>query len=229
EKITGDRTLLLCLDEFERLEEVVRETGSRIPLNFLRHVIQHRSRWTLLFSGSHLPEELAPYWSDYLINTRSVRVSYLGEADTRDLIRRPVEGFPDIYDDGAVEAIVRLTRGQPYLVQLTCHELVERLNREKRQRATAADVEAVVPALFERGYMYFDEFWKGLTPEQRTVLLAVARGKETADEMPPVAEHLVKKEVLERADEAYRFQVPLVERWVAEKGAGHYGPTARGA
>ncbi|MDW8102705.1 MAG: hypothetical protein RMK30_07510 [Anaerolineae bacterium] len=131
ERITGDRTFLLCLDEYERLEEVVRETGSRMPLNFLRHVMQHRPRWALLFSGSHMLDELAPYWSDYLINTRAVLVSYLREEDARALIRRPVQDFPDIYEDEAVEAIVRLTRGQPYLVQLTGYELVEHLNRRR--------------------------------------------------------------------------------------------------
>ena len=32
---------LLCLDEFERLEEIVAATGNRAILNFLRHLIQH--------------------------------------------------------------------------------------------------------------------------------------------------------------------------------------------
>ncbi|MCS7286744.1 MAG: hypothetical protein NZ653_06405 [Anaerolineae bacterium] len=58
-------------------------------------------------------------------------VSYLREEDARALIRRPVQDFPDIYEDEAVEAIVRLTRGQPYLVQLTGYELVEHLNRRR--------------------------------------------------------------------------------------------------
>ncbi len=218
ENAVGDRTLLLCLDEFERLNEVVQATGSRVPLNFLRHVMQHRPRWTLLFSGSHLLDELPPYWSDYLINTRSLRVSYLSEEDARALIRQPVEDFPEIYDDEAVEAIIHLTRGQPYLIQLACYELVERLNREGRRWVEREDVEAVVPVLFERGQMYFWEFWNlSLTPEQREVLRALVQGGEVREEMKAVADRLVVKEVLDRADDTYRFQVPLIRRWVEQK------------
>ncbi|MCI5130922.1 MAG: ATP-binding protein, partial [Candidatus Electrothrix sp. EH2] len=42
EQTVPNTTLLLCLDEFERLDEIVRATASRAPLNFLRHLIQHR-------------------------------------------------------------------------------------------------------------------------------------------------------------------------------------------
>ena len=68
EQAVPEKTLLLCLDEFERLDEIVRATDSHAPLNFLRHLIQHRDCWTLLFTGAQTPEELPAYWSDYLIN-----------------------------------------------------------------------------------------------------------------------------------------------------------------
>ncbi|MCI5166560.1 MAG: ATP-binding protein, partial [Candidatus Electrothrix sp. GM3_4] len=73
EQAVPDKTLLLCLDEFERLDEIVRATDSRAPLNFLRHLIQHRDRWTLLFTGAQTTEELPAYWSDYLINCETLR------------------------------------------------------------------------------------------------------------------------------------------------------------
>jgi len=64
---------------------------------------------------------------------------------------RPVDGFPEIYQPEAVDAIVRLTRCQPYLVQLVCYEVVDRLNVEQRWEATAGDVEAVVPVVSNGG------------------------------------------------------------------------------
>src|SRR5260370_4715878 len=36
-----DKRFLLCLDEFERLDEVINTTGSHAPLNFLRNLFQH--------------------------------------------------------------------------------------------------------------------------------------------------------------------------------------------
>jgi AAA+ ATPase superfamily predicted ATPase len=97
------KRFLLCLDEFERLSELVEVTGSRTPLNFLRHVLQHNTSWTLLLSGSHEPQELPDYWSDYLINTRTLRVSYLDEDSARELIVQPVEDFTNIYDRTAID------------------------------------------------------------------------------------------------------------------------------
>jgi len=52
-------------------------------------------------------------------------VSYLDEDSARELIVQPVEDFPDIYERTAIDTIIHLTRCQPYLVQLTCYEVVE--------------------------------------------------------------------------------------------------------
>jgi hypothetical protein len=114
-------------------------------------------------SGSHEPKELLDYWSDYLINTRTLRVSYLDEDSARELIVQPVEDFPNIYDRTAIDTIIHLTHCQPYLVQLTCYEIVELLNRDIREhrrdastpKATARDVETVIPIVLERGGEYF--------------------------------------------------------------------------
>jgi AAA+ ATPase superfamily predicted ATPase len=84
---------------------------------------------------------------------------------------QPVEDFTNICDRTAVDTIIHLTRCQPYLVQLTCYEIVELLNRdigENRRdastpNATARDVETVIPTLLERGGEYFRELWKSLS------------------------------------------------------------------
>jgi hypothetical protein len=109
------------LDEFERLSEVITATNSRVPLNFLRNILQHRKQWILLFSGSHRFGELPSYWSDYLINTRTVPVSFLDEESARSLIIEPVKDFPIIYDASSVDRIIELTNCQPYLIQLICY------------------------------------------------------------------------------------------------------------
>ncbi len=71
ERMASGKRFLLCLDEFERLSELIDATNSRAPLNFFRHLMQHCPQWILLFSGSHTPDELDPYGLDYLINTQS--------------------------------------------------------------------------------------------------------------------------------------------------------------
>jgi len=222
ERTAPGKRFLLCLDEFERLSEVVRATGSRAPLDFLRHVLQHRQQWILLFSGSHTLEELDDYWSDYLINTRSLRVTYLQEEEARDLIREPVEEFPDIYEPEAVDRIIWLTRCQPYLVQLTCFALVEELNRKaagtdaRATKATAADVEAIIPKVLETGGVYFRELWRRrITIEQRRAIGRLVNGEEPAPEDSWAWRKLEQKEVLEVGPGGERrFQVPLVQQFI---------------
>ncbi|MCG8362318.1 MAG: ATP-binding protein, partial [Pseudanabaenales cyanobacterium] len=161
ERTFPDKRFLLCLDEYERLEEVVAST-SRAPLNFLRHIMQHRPQWVLLFSGSHTPNELAPYWSDYLINTRSLRVSYLKDSAARDLIIRPIPDFPDIYSPAAVDRILHWTRRQPYLIQLLGSVIVDRLNDPDGRLTmpvTPTDIDTLVPLAIESGIQYFQELW----------------------------------------------------------------------
>jgi AAA+ ATPase superfamily predicted ATPase len=224
ERTFPSKRFLLCLDEFERLSEVVQATGSRTPLNFLRNVLQHRASWTLLFSGSHEPKELPDYWSDYLINTRTLRVSYLDEDSARELIVQPVEDFPDIYSSTAVDAIIHLTRCQPYLVQLTCYEVVELLNRDIREnrrdastaKATAQDVETVIPTVLERGGEYFRELWKSLTDSDRHLLRRLVQGETPIPQDKAVVRKLERKEILEKTESGYGFQVPLVQKYVEQ-------------
>jgi hypothetical protein len=222
ERTVGQKRILLCLDEYERLGEFVEAFNNRAPLNFLRYVIQNRRRWIILLSGSHLLDELPGYWSDYLINTRPIRVSYLEREAARSLIVSPVDGFPDIYTPETVDAILEMTRCQPYLVQLACYEIVERLNHARRKRASPDDLQAVVPVMFERGSEYFRELWESLSDEERSILQRLARNGpslrlETSlveDGMVTYLRRLVRREIIEQHDGIYRFQVPLIQQYV---------------
>ncbi|WP_417909079.1 AAA family ATPase [Candidatus Electronema sp. PJ] len=217
EQAASSKTFLVCLDEFERLEELITTTGSRAPLNFLRHIIQHRNRWTLLLAGAHTPEELAPYWSDYLINTRTLRISFLDRDDALALIRSPVEEFPDIWPPAAAEAVWQLTQGQPYLTQLLCQEVVDHLNRKKAKAAQVSDVEEILPAAFEHGHYYFDEFWQALNKQQRSLLAAVAKAEPIPQELITAAPGLLRKEILMQENGGWVFCVPLLAQWLVAK------------
>ncbi|MDJ0798638.1 MAG: ATP-binding protein [Calothrix sp. MO_167.B12] len=224
ERTAPGKRFLLCLDEFERLEEVIDATKSRAPLNFLRHVIQHRSAWTLLFSGSHTLDEMETYWSDYLISTRYVRLTYLEKPEAEELIIHPVPDFPDIYLPETVERIIYWTRCQPYLVQLLCSELVDYLNREHPQnalniKANPQDVDRIIPKALISGSPYFDELWKNtLNQQQRECIRNFVEKATPTEENPKVWTKLIQKEILEHNNsDGVRFQVPLIERSIIQK------------
>ena len=165
ERTLDHRTLLICLDEFEALEEAIH--AGRIDerlLNLLRHVTQHRHSISMLLSGSHQIDELPSHWAKALVGTTVLPISFLEEADARELIECPVKDFPDIYAAEASDEIIRLTHRQPYYIQLVCAQLVERMNRAHRlppeSRVTLDDVKAVIPVALERGQGYFSDLWQ---------------------------------------------------------------------
>ncbi len=222
ERNNSGKQFLLCLDEYERLGEVVEATSSRAPLNFIRNLLQHQHKWILLFSGSQELSELDDYWSDYLINTRALRMTYLHELEARDLIQQPVENFSNIYEPTAVDEIIQLTRCQPYLVQLVCYEVVELLNRDIRRnrreadtaKATAQDVKEVIPVVLERGDQYFRELWRSLTDSDRSLLRRIIYGETPTQQDKGVIRKLTRKEIL--TPEGNAFQVPLVQKYIEQ-------------
>ena len=224
EQTAPGKRFLLCLDEFERLEEVVATTNSLAPLNFLRHVIQDRASWILLFTGSHTLDEMENYWSDYLISTRYVRLTYLEKPEAEELITHPVPDFPNIYLPEAVEKIIYWTRCQPFLVQLLCSELVDYLNRKHRRnvlniKVTAKDVESIIPQALVAGSLYFNEFWyESLNSRQRESIKNLIQEAKPTSEDRKIWRKLVQKEILEYNQEGgVGFQVPLIKRSIIQK------------
>lgn len=222
ERAHPEKRFLLCLDEFERLSEVISATNSRVPLNFLRNILQHRRRWILPFSGSHTFDDLPNYWSDYLINTRTIRVSFLDEESARSLITEPVKDFPNIYQQGAVDKIIELTHCQPYLIQLVCYEVVELLNREIRAKkrrsrditASINDIDSVTPIVLERGNQYFRELWYSFNDNERDFLYCLTNGNTSVETDKAIVRRLIRKEILNQ--EGNYFQVPLVQKFIEQ-------------
>jgi uncharacterized protein len=234
ERALGGRQLLLCLDEFEKLEEAIAE--KRIDgrfLSLLRNIIQHHSRIIVLLSGSHHLDELPPRWADALVTTQSLRIGFLDEADARELIVHPVKEFPEIYQSSAVERILTLTHSQPYLIQLLCGLLVEKMNKERREPpgsyVTLEDIEAVIPQALERGEAYFNDLWRSQTGgnlAQRVLeKLAFADGERAASaEVKQLTEDgealrdtirtLLRREIITPMENGYRITVPLIAYYV---------------
>ncbi|NJN62891.1 MAG: hypothetical protein HC795_16445 [Coleofasciculaceae cyanobacterium RL_1_1] len=186
--------------------------------------MQRTDNWSLLFSGSHTPDELEPYWSDYLIETQAIRLSYLRDTEARDLIVNPTPDFPDdVYSPDAIATIVQLTHGQPYLIQLICGELVTllndlRLGRGKHHNAANPNAvvtptlvnAAILPAL-DRGQEYFREFWNlSLGLPEHQVLTEILNGVEMPSNRP-IRKKLLQREIIQMTGDGFKFRVPLIE------------------
>ena len=209
-RVPADTHLLLCLDEFERLGETVDAGWGARFLDGLRHWSQHRPRFALMFIGSHTFEQLGPVWTDRFLSARRLKVSFLAPDDVRQLLTRPTPTFRMTYASGALEAIIEVTNGQPFLTQVLASELVHHMNRDRRREATTSDVGAAIDDALERSAEYFVDLWSSRSEAERRVLRDAARGK-TEPPTTAVARALQDYDVL---DERGRFAVLLVRKWV---------------
>lgn len=235
-RLGDSRYLLLCLDEFERLEPSIR--GGRLPpelMDQFRHIIQHHPHVVLLLAGSHRPDEMELDWPDALISTRLIRVSYLQEQEARQLITQPVPDFAISYSPQAVAHLLGATRGQPYLVQAVCYELVNHLNLEGRRHARPEDAAEAVSLALESTRLYFAEMWRQLDDLQRRALAALSRAPEGLpaaevahacsahpDALAAELHTLELCSTIEQTPDraAWRLQVPMVAQWVRLNSPG---------
>jgi len=235
-ELGSKRYLLLCLDEFERLETSIKE--GKLPnelMDQIRHIIQHHPQVVLLFAGSHRPDEMELNWPDVLISTKMIHVSYLSDEEARQLITQPVPAFPVTYEPGSIERILAVTRCQPYLVQAVCFELVNLLNVAGRRDARVADVAEAVSLALDSTHLYFAEMWARLSERQHALLqvLAGSTGQEASscpaglaeaigarvDQMEVELRSLESRSIAERfgEEQRWRLQVPMVGEWVKRR------------
>ncbi|WP_028460229.1 hypothetical protein [Chloroflexus sp. Y-396-1] len=225
EAALGERWILLCLDEYERLQEMLDDGRiDRRIFGYLRHIIQHHPQITILLSGSHTLVDLPPMWSDYFINVRTLKIGHLKEDEARELIVRPQEDFPLTYDDDAVAHIIKVTDCHPYFVQVTCRDLVHMLNDQNRTHATLADIEQAFASVLTSAGGHFTELWHGPDTDdtQRAVMRAIALGQDVKWVGDPEAvnvalQRLVRRDILTRTANGYCFRVELVRRWVRQR------------
>ncbi|MCA9996339.1 MAG: ATP-binding protein [Anaerolineales bacterium] len=241
--VLGDQTLILALDEFEAVEAAVAagKIGREI-YQFLRTKTQER--WlTLVFGGLHTLDEMSrdyqqPFYGSY----SNIPVSYLPESEARVLITNPTAEFQLTYEQVAVDKIMALSGGQPYLIQQLCRDAVNQLNHalfdnnERRDGVvTVADVEATLgDAVFQRGMVYFDGVWRQTENKaQRQLLLTLARREAAWSlaemsaatglaevQLAPLLRWAERQDILQKQGEAeprWSFYVPLLRQWLARR------------
>jgi hypothetical protein len=236
----GQRQLLLLFDEFEELELRV-AAGKLEPtiFSYFRHLMQHSDRLGFVFVGTHRLEQLtADYWSIFFNIALYKHVTFLNEAAARALIRAPVVEYGLIYDDLALDKMLRITAGHPYFLQLICHALVNHANRARRGYLSIQDVNDVLGELLELGEAHFAFLWEQSSPSERLVLasltLLIHEGSSVAEtqiaqlltqqgvavekrQLTEALQRLVERDILREVTgqpPRYEHKIELVRLWV---------------
>jgi outer membrane protein assembly factor BamB len=234
--------ILLVFDEFEAFENLVRD--SILPptlFTFLRHIMQHGEGLGFVFAGTHRLEEMgSDYWSVLFNIALYKHIGYLENETAERLIRDPVA--PNIiYDDLAIDKIMRVTSGHPYFLQLVCYSLVNRANKERKTYVTISDVNAALNEMLRLGEVHFAYLWQRSTFTERALLAAAARRDDSDAAFQPIdlvhflseygiyldpaevtagLHRLVEREIMSEVSEEgttyFELRIGLVGLWVAQ-------------
>jgi hypothetical protein len=177
--------------------------------------------WGVMFN-------IALYW----------RIGYLKEDEARKLITRPVEGYNMLYDDLAIDKIIRATAGHPYFIQLICRFLINRHNTKKKNYITVQDVNEELENVVEKAKPHFNYIWALSNVRERLVLSVLpqimARNESATvnritkemkrsgcnidqKEVSQALSTLTTKDILEMVSDIevhYRFKVDFIRMWV---------------
>jgi len=233
---------VFLLDEFNILsvseQSLAEDTAIRGLNRYLYNLITTQTHTDFIFAAGRWMAELSAVTQSRFKPDLARLISVLNPEQARALIlQNGAAGVPS-YDEAAIERIMALTRGHPYLTQLVCAALFERAKARSRRKphVAAADVEAAMPGLLKQNDLPL--IWESLPLAERLTLAAVAAkaGEGEAVDDAAIAEtlkqgqvsanvkglsrspeNLVNWEMLEQSGGDYRFFIEFMRRWTAQE------------
>ena len=234
--------LLLMLDEFEGLERLV--SAGQVDAGIygqLRHQMMFLPNVAFILAGTHQLSEVSARYQGLVYNVAHHReVGFLEPDDAVALIREPVAGQV-VYEPAAVDLLLRVTHGHPFLLQTLCHRLILEMNRRQiSNEVTTDDVEhAIKRVIRDNGPDFLAYIFEDLSADDSMLLRTAAQPAEpentgltacmlaerlgwpaerVADMLPRLTRRRLIQAVTEHepdpAARLYRPTVPLLSRWL---------------
>jgi len=220
--VLENRTLLITIDEFEKIGEAIREGKMTTALlDQIRHMIQHREELVFMFTGVQSLDALVPDAASYFISVVSIELGYLDHDAAEDLIRNPAseqEGRVPRYHDAAVAEILRLTHCQPFLVQAICSETVTIANNEQISLIQVEHVQRAAQIAQTRQINFFRNIWDEAGEEGQVFLRNLVKNHTQNDTSVSVIDDLLHRHVIRRVNGSFEVEVPLVREWIVKQG-----------
>ncbi|MCA1992535.1 MAG: AAA family ATPase [Coleofasciculus sp. S288] len=240
DKIRDKHRFILAVDEFEILEELIKEnTVEQRLIGFWRGLVQTYPWFIMIFAGLHTLDEMRKdYWSPLFSSIIAIPVSFLSAGAVQKLVTQPSPDFDIEYDREVVEEIYHLTNGQPYLTQLIGHALVTHFNhlvfeegRQREKRLTLEDLETVINSseFYRDGDAYFSGIWKQAEvsrPHRQLEVLCnlccaklslsklVEETSLSVEILQKALETLRRHDVIKQENDLYTYTVELMRYWV---------------
>lgn len=240
-KVNEKSGVILVMDEFESLH---RYLGLEVTYQAIAnlHSQTQTFHWlALALVGQNDLEDLSHIYGKPLLGWEPIHVSFLDAKEVANVLANPAgdPDFPLDYTAEALTMIATLTNGQPYLVQVIGHLLVQYYNlivfsQQKEHSGVfgTTDVQAVIDddKFFAIASTYFKGAWVQATsrqPGEAVLLKALAKYEDGMDENAlrtatdldetnflQSLTSLERHDILCRKDNRIHYSVPLMRRWV---------------
>ncbi len=200
----NQQQLVLCLDEFDVLDQPQREQAGKTFFPYLQKWMRTAKGIQFVFVLGRRPEELS---TDTLATFKGIpsrKVSLMTQDDCLDIVRQSEHHGSLMWGTEAVERVWYWTQGHPYLTQLLCSEIWEAARashvveppppalRSRQPIVYADDVNAAIEKTLEQGANAFQWIWNGLPPAERVVMAAMAESQRELiglDELTDILHH----------------------------------------
>jgi hypothetical protein len=144
-----------------------------------------------------------------------------------------------IYHRNVIDAIVRLTSGQPFYTQVICQNIVDYLNENEKNLVLSPDLKQIIEEIFDHPLPQMIYFWDSLNDDEKVTMsllgeclgdsMSYASTKDvirlirrnnypvnlSEDTVHLTLEELFRTEVLSKSfEDSYRFRVGLFRAWI---------------
>lgn len=131
--------LVLLLDEVDVMNSYSERTNQQLRSVFMKGFAQHL---VAVMAGIHISKRWKSEGSPWYNFFEQVQLKPFTEAHARVLVTDPVKGVYT-YSREAVDLILELTDGKPYLIQKICVNLIAHILSENRRKISEQDVQYV--------------------------------------------------------------------------------------
>ena len=232
----GEKNLLLILDEYEFLDDLMgKGIFSENLLATIQQSIQNHLSITWIFVGSHEIVELKEIpWENYLTDAKTIEVPFFTFEETYQLLTDPLKETnfpnrpklaPETFGTDGIRKIYEETCGWPDLVQMVAEKALEKIKSGKTlQQLNAEQLENVYSdVISEKRNTFISLMVSESKLEGEWEYLYNFHNQPT--QLPPnkteISISLRRRELVSVSEEGWSLRVPLMARWLREQGWKH--------
>jgi len=234
---------ILLFDEFDVFEKTsdnsIANTAGKTLFPFLANLMRDFPQIGFIFVAGRSPHELSLNYNTIFKQALVNEVWVLDRTSSEKLIRQAEENQTLTFSNSAIERIIEITNGHPYLTQLLCQRIWERAyitSPNSLPKIEVNDVELATADALAVGSAALEWWWNGLLPAERVYASALAenamsnqaisedkvidvlstnasRLRSRQVELAP--KDLVKRRVLVNVGEReYKFAIEMLGSWI---------------